>query len=120
MLTVLSFMKMLNQPAGSDRVTFTKVNTVLFTFVRLLISDRPSLPSPCAIALTISEPTETHTGERKCLSLVSDRFTDLFVEDLLTADASLLAPIKHELLEWIALLYSVRRSCLSDRRLPDL
>lgn len=37
MLTVLSFMKMLNHPAGNDFMSFTKINTVSITFVRLLI-----------------------------------------------------------------------------------
>lgn len=39
MLTVLTFMKRLNQPAGNERVTFTKVNIVSITFVRLLKVD---------------------------------------------------------------------------------
>ena len=38
MLTVLSFMKMLNQPTARDYVSFAKVKTVPFTFVRLLIA----------------------------------------------------------------------------------
>jgi hypothetical protein len=57
---------------------------------------------------------------QKAEEVVGGGTTDLFVEDLLTADANLPVPIRHGLLEWIALLYIVRHSCLSDRKLPDL